>query len=254
MSDALTGKSVLVTGGGSGLGRAAALAMSAAGASLVIADRDRDAGERAAADIVESGGKAHFIEADVSRAGEVEALVAATVKHLGRLDCAFNNAGVEGPVGVPTAEVEESAWDQVLSVNLKGVWLCMKHELAQMQKQGAGSIVNTASVAGLVGGTFGAAYYASKHGVVGLTRAAAVEYGRHGIRVNAVCPGVIRTEMAERLIRGREEVVDRLASLHPMGRLGRAEEVAQTVTWLCSDAASFVTGQAIAVDGGYVAQ
>jgi len=163
-------------------------------------------------------------------------------------------AGGEATVGIPISDYAEDNWDEVIDINLKGVWLCMKYELSQMARQGGGAIVNTASVAGLVGGTFGAAYYASKHGVVGLSKAAAIEYGASAIRVNAVCPGVIRTEMADRIIKENREVETAVTSLHPLGRLGLPEEVAEIVIWLCSDSASFITGQAIAVDGGYVAQ
>jgi NAD(P)-dependent dehydrogenase (short-subunit alcohol dehydrogenase family) len=184
----------------------------------------------------------------------VEAMISKTVEEYGRLDCAFNNAGIEGNVGTPIADYPEDSWDSVIDINLKGVWLCMKYELAQMLKQGGGSIVNTASIAGLVGGAFGSAYHASKHGVVGLTKAGAIEYGKSAIRVNAVCPGVIRTEMADRLINNNQSIESGVTALHPLGRLGTPEEVAQMVVWLSSDEASFVTGQAMAVDGGFVAQ
>jgi NAD(P)-dependent dehydrogenase (short-subunit alcohol dehydrogenase family) len=157
-------------------------------------------------------------------------------------------------VGTRLAEYDEDNWDKVIGINLKGVWLCMKYQLAYMSQQGSGTIVNNASVAGLVGGTFGSAYYASKHGVVGLTKAAAIEYGSAGIRVNAVCPGVIQTEMADRLTQNNKLRVSAITALHPLGRLGTPDEIAQAVVWLSSDAASFITGQAIAVDGGYVAQ
>ena len=253
MTDRLKGKVALVTGGGSGIGRAAALAYAREGARVVVVDLDAERGQATVNAIGNVDSAAMFVKADVSRQSDVETMINRTVDAYGRLDCAFNNAGIEGAVGVATADYPEHTWDHVINVNLKGVWLCMKHELAQMLRQGGGTIVNTASVAGLVGGTFGSAYYASKHGVVGLTKAAAVEYGGSAIRVNAVCPGVIRTEMAERLISGRKELESKIASLHPLGRLGTSEEVAETVIWLSSDEASFVTGQAIAVDGGYVA-
>lgn len=253
MTDRLKGKVALVTGGGSGIGRAAALAYAREGARVVVVDVNPERGQATVDAIDSSNTRATFFKADVSQQTDVEAMINRTVEVYGRLDCAFNNAGIEGAVGVATSDYPEDTWDNVINVNLKGVWLCMKHELAQMLRQGGGAIVNTASVAGLVGGTFGSAYYASKHGVVGLTKAAAVEYGGSAIRVNAVCPGVIRTEMAERLISGRQELESKIASLHPLRRLGTSEEVAETVIWLSSDEASFVTGQAIAVDGGYVA-
>jgi NAD(P)-dependent dehydrogenase (short-subunit alcohol dehydrogenase family) len=253
MTDRLKGKVALVTGGGSGIGRAAALAYAREGARVVVVDLDAEGGQATVDAIGNPDSGAMFVKADVSKQADVEAMIKRTVEVYGRLDCAFNNAGIEGAVGVATSDYTEDTWDNVINVNLKGVWLCMKHELSQMMKQGGGAIVNNASVAGLVGGSFGSAYYASKHGVVGLTKAAAVEYGISAIRVNAVCPGVIRTEIAERLLSGRQEIEDKIASLHPLGRLGTSGEVAETVIWLSSDEASFVTGQAIAVDGGYVA-
>lgn len=254
MTACLDGKVALVTGGGSGIGRAAALAFAREGARVVVVDIDVAQGRATVNAIESTGAQATFVPADVSQRADVEAMIAATVSAYGQLDCAFNNAGIEGTVAVPTAEYSEEAWDRVIEINLKGVWLCMKYQLAQMLKQGGGAIVNTASVAGLVGGTFGSAYYASKHGVVGLTKAAAIEYGQAAIRVNAICPGVIRTEMMDRIAQGKQGIEDAISSLHPLGRLGTPQEIAETVVWLSSDAASFVTGQAIAVDGGYVAQ
>jgi len=254
MAETLDGKVALVTGGGSGIGKASALALARAGARVVVSDINVDSGKATAGAIESAGGHAIFFKADVSQRKDVEAMINRTIEEYGQLDCAFNNAGIEGQVGVSISASSEDDWDRVVDINLKGVWLCMKYELSQMEKQGHGTIVNTASIAGLVGGTFGAAYYASKHGVVGLTKAGAIEYGKSNIRVNAVCPGVIRTEMAERLLRDNQSVEGAITALHPMGRLGTPEEVADTVVWLCSDASSFVTGQAIAVDGGYVAQ
>jgi len=254
MAEKLDGKVALVTGGGSGIGKASALALARAGAKVVVSDIDVDSGQATVGAIESAGGHAIFVRADVSLRTDVEAVINRTIEVYGQLDCAFNNAGIEGQVGVPISDASEDDWDQVVDINLKGVWLCMKYELAQMEQQGHGTIVNTASVAGLVGGTFGAAYYASKHGVVGLTKAGAIEYGTSNIRVNAVCPGVIRTEMAERLLQDNQSVEEAITALHPLGRLGTSEEVADTVVWLCSDASSFVTGQAIAVDGGYVSQ
>lgn len=254
MTEILDGKVALITGGGSGIGKASALAFARKGAKLVVVDVDAESGQATVSEIESAGGQAIFVRADVTSSAEVRAMIDRTIEVYGRLDCAFNNAGIEGNVGVPIADYDEDNWDRVIDINLKGVWLCMKYELAQMLKQGSGSIVNTASVAGLVGGTFGAAYYASKHGVVGLSKAAAIENGKSGIRVNAVCPGVIRTEMAERIIKDDQDIESAVTSQHPLGRLGMPEEVAETVVWLCSDAASFVTGQALAVDGGFVAQ
>ncbi|GIX49235.1 MAG: short chain dehydrogenase [Candidatus Tectimicrobiota bacterium] len=254
MAGCLAGKVVLVTGAASGIGRATALACAREGARVVVADTAAAGGEETVARIRQAGGEARFVRADVTRAAEVEALVAEAVAAYGRLDCAHNNAGIEGPLA-PTAEYPEEAWDRVLAVNLKGVWLCMKYEIAQMLRQGGGAIVNTASLAGLVGARRLAAYVASKHGVVGLTRAAALEYAKAGIRVNAVCPGIIRTAMVQRMFLERNpQAEERLAASEPMGRLGTPEEVAEAVVWLCSDAASFVTGHALSVDGGLAAQ
>jgi len=243
----LEGKIALVTGGSSGMGRTTALAFAREGAKVVIADIQVEGGEETVQTIDDTGGEAIFFKTDVSRRDEVEALINRVVETYGRLDCAFNNAGIEETSLLPTAESTEENWDRVIGTNLKGVWLCMKYELAQMVKQGSGAIVNTASVGGLVGFEGIGAYVASKHGVIGLTKTAALEYATAGIRVNAVCPGVIRTPMladAEAL----------LAPLEPMGRIGLPEEIAEAVVWLCSDAASFVTGHPMVVDGGILAQ
>jgi NAD(P)-dependent dehydrogenase (short-subunit alcohol dehydrogenase family) len=254
MAEKLDGKVALVTGGGSGIGKASALALAREGAKVVVSDINVDGGQATVRAIDSAGGHAIFVRADVSQRTDVEAMLDRTIEVYGQLDCAFNNAGIEGAVGVSISDYPEDNWDHVIDINLKGVWLCMKYELSHMVKQGGGTIVNTASVAGLVGGTFGAAYYASKHGVVGLTKAAAIEYGKSNIRVNAVCPGVIRTDMAERLIKDDQRIEGAITAQHPLGRLGTPEEVAETVVWLSSDAASFVTGHALAVDGGFVAQ
>jgi NAD(P)-dependent dehydrogenase (short-subunit alcohol dehydrogenase family) len=248
------GKVALVTGGGSGIGRATALAFAREGATVVVADVAVAGGEETVQLIYQAGAQATFCKADVSQASEVEALINKTVSTYGRLDCAHNNAGIEG-VAARTADYPEEDWDRVIATNLKGVWLCMKYEILHMQPQGGGAIVNTASIAGLVGAQRMPAYVASKHGVAGLTKAAALEYSRAGIRVNAVCPGVIRTPMVERFFFSHHPRAEsRLTAAEPIGRLGTPEEVAAAVVWLCSDAASFVTGHTMAVDGGLVAQ
>jgi len=254
MAGRLEGKVALVTGAGSGIGRATALACAREGAKVVAADIAVEGGEETVAHIKRAGGEAIFVATDVTQANAVQALIAAAVAAYGRLDCAHNNAGIEG-VWATTADYPEDDWDRVMAVNLKGVWLCMKYEIPQMLQQGGGAIVNTASLAGLVGAKRLAAYVASKHGVVGLTKTAALEYAKAGIRVNAVCPGVIHTAMVERMFfQRRSQVVERLAASEPLGRLGTPEEVAEAVVWLCSDAASFVTGHALSVDGGLYAQ
>jgi len=253
MPGRLGDKVALVTGGGSGIGRATALAFAREGAKVVVADVVVAGGAETVARIQQAGGKAIFVKTDVSQATEVGALIATTIATYGRLDCAHNNAGIEG-VEALTADYPEADWDRVISINLKGVWLCMKYELPQMQWQGGGAIVNTASIAGLVGAHRMSAYVASKHAVAGLTKTAALEYAKAGIRVNAVCPGVIRTPMVERIFSRHPRAETRLTALEPTGRLGTPEEVAEAVVWLCSDAASFVTGHMLAVDGGIVAQ
>jgi len=249
----LDGKIALVTGGSSGIGRAAALAFAREGAKVVIADVLIEGSEETVQIIEKSGGQAIFFKTDVSKSDEVEALIKKTAETCGRLDCAFNNAGVGGGRAA-TAKCTEEEWDRVIEINLKGVWLCMKYEIQQMLKQGGGAIVNTASVAGLVGFQGTPAYVASKHGVVGLTKAAALEYANSGIRINAVCPGVIRTPMIDRIVAARPQMEEVYTAMHPVGRLGEPEEIAEAVVWLCSDAASFVTGHAMVVDGGLVAQ
>ena len=245
-------KVVLVTGGGGGIGRASALAFARAGAQVAVTDRDTQAGEETARQVQALGAAAVFIQADVTQATQVQAMVAQVVAHFGRLDCAFNNAGIEEE-HMRLADCDESVFDRIMAVNVKGVWLCLKYQLAQMLQQGGGSIVNTASVAGLVGAPKMSAYSGSKHAVLGLTKSAALEYGRKNIRVNAVCPGVIRTAMYERAVLADPKIAASVAQLHPVGRIGEADEVAAVVLWLCSDAASFVTGHAHTVDGGMTA-
>jgi len=253
MAGTLEGKVALVTGGGSGIGRASAMTFAREGARVVVADVAVEGGEETVRIIQDAGGEGIFVRADVSKAGEVEALINSAVETYSRLDCAHNNAGIE-QVPVRTHEYPEEVWDRLISINLKGVWLCMKYEIAQMLKQGGGAIVNTSSVAGLVGFRGISAYVASKHGVVGLTKTASLEYAEAGIRINAVCPGFIRTPLLERFINHNLELEAQLVQLEPVGRIGTPEEVAEAVVWLCSDAASFVTGHAMTVDGGYVAQ
>ena len=258
MAGRVEGKVALVTGGASGIGRATALTFAREGAKLVVADMNEDGGHQTVHMITENGGEAIFVRTDVSQAVEVQALISKVVETYGRLDCAHNNAGISG-FGIAgdayalTAEYPEERWHQVIAVNLTGVWLCMKYELQQMLSQGGGAIVNTASVAGLIGSRGLAAYVASKHGVVGLTKTAALEYAQQGIRVNCVCPGVIQTPMTERGLSDPERRARIIAS-EPIGRVGTPEEIAEAVVWLCSDAASFVTGHTMTVDGGYVAQ
>lgn len=249
----LNNKVALVTGGSSGIGRASALAFSTAGAKVVVADVTVDGGQETVAMIKKAGGEASFIETDVSKANEVEALVKQTVEIYGRLDCAHNNAGVEGTLS-PLHESVEEVWDKVINVNLKGVWLCLKYQTLQMLKQGGGAIVNTASVAGLIGMQGTGIYSASKHGVIGLTKTAALEVAQANIRVNAVCPGAIDTPMVQRGFAQMPDIENIIVASHPIGRIGKPEEVAQTVVWLCSDAASFITGVAMPVDGGFTAQ
>ncbi len=253
MAGLVTGKIALVTGSGSGIGRASALAFAREGAQVVVSDVSVAGGEETVRLIQQGAGEAVFVKADVSRPAEVEALIAKTVETYGRLDCAHNNAGIAGRTARVADDTEEN-WDQILAINLKGVWLCMKYEIPAMLQHGGGAIVNTASGAGLIGVKRMPAYVASKHGVVGLTKTAALEYAKSGIRVNAVCPGVIKTPMVERVTGGRPDILDKMIAAEPIGRSGQPEEIAEAVVWLCSDAASFVTGHAMAVDGGAVAQ
>lgn len=249
----LEGKVALVTGGSSGIGRATALAFAREGAKVVVADVVVEGGEETVRMIKDGGGEAIFVKADVTQADQVEALVQKAVETYGSLDCAFNNAGIDGEV-TSTTRCSEENWNRVIGINLTGVWLCMKYEIQQMRKQGAGAIVNTSSIAGLTGLGSNPAYVSSKHGVIGLTKLAALEYARKGIRVNAICPAAIATPMVKGLVDAQPEMEAVVTSMQPMNRLGTPEEIAEAVVWLCSDAASFVTGHPLAVDGGTVAQ
>jgi NAD(P)-dependent dehydrogenase (short-subunit alcohol dehydrogenase family) len=252
MTKELEGKVGLVTGGTSGIGRETALLFAKAGVKVVVAGRREREGNETIELVRAAGGEGLFQKADVSKASEVEALIQKAVERFGRLDLAFNNAGIEG-VWVPIVRQSEEDWDRTININLKGVWLCLKYEIKQMLKQGGGgSIVNMASVTGLVGGAGAAAYSASKHGVVGLTKSAALETARSGIRINAVCPAVIETPMGERLF-GAPAVHKSVVGLHPIGRFGRPAEIAEAVVWMCSDRASFMTGQSLILDGGFLA-
>jgi NAD(P)-dependent dehydrogenase (short-subunit alcohol dehydrogenase family) len=246
-------KVALVTGAGSGLGLATAKAFAEAGASVVLADWNEKAVQTAAKDLAGKGHKTLAVLCDVSDDAQVEAMVEQTVAKFGQLDAAYNNAGIQN-VLAETADSPRDDYDRVMSINLRGVWSCMKFELRQMRKQGSGAIVNCSSLGGLIGGNQRGTYHAAKHGVIGLTKSAALEYATRGIRVNDVCPGMIQTPMSDKMIaEGQGEELDRmLKTFVPMLRLGRPEEIADAVLWLCSDAASYVTGQSISVDGGYV--
>lgn len=255
MGKQFEGKVALVTGGSTGIGRVTALAFAREGAKVVVTNSSNiEKGQETIAMIKEIGGEAIHIKTDVSKAVEVEAMVNTVIKKYGRLDFAFNNAGCGDTLAL-TADLPEEEWDRTININLKGVWLCMKYEIKQMLTQGVGVIVNMSSIIGLVGMKGSPAYTASKGGVVQLTRTAALEYAQSGIRVNAVCPSFIATPMNKRLLANSPELESNIKNnLHPVGRLGEPEEVAEAVIWLCSDAASFVTGHPMAVDGGYLAQ
>jgi NAD(P)-dependent dehydrogenase (short-subunit alcohol dehydrogenase family) len=252
MSLDLSGKVALVTGGTTGIGRDTAVLFAKAGAKVAISGRREAEGRETVELIRAAGGEGLFVQGDVSKAADVESLVKKTVDTFGRLDIAFNNAGIEG-VWVPIIEQSEEDWDRTIDINLKGTWLCLKYEVRQMLKQGGGGkIVNMSSVAGLMGSPGAATYCASKHGVIALTKTAALEYAKHGIRVNVVCPAVIETAMGERLF-SDPEFNKFVLGLHSLGRFGKPAEVAEAVLWMCSDRSSFMTGQPLVLDGGFLA-
>lgn len=253
MAGLFENKVVLITGGGSGIGRAAALAFVREGAAVAVADIDADGGQETVRLVMEAGGEAIFIQTDVSQSAEVAALIGQVVENYGRLDCAINNAGIEGPL-MKTADISEDDFDRIIAVNLKGVWLCLKHEIPQLLKQGGGVIVNTASVSGLIGTPHISVYGASKHGIVGLTKTAALEYATQNIRINAVCPAFIRTPMTERAMSQVPQLEQGVIASNPSRRLGKDHEVSEAILWLCSPAASFINGVALPIDGGLTAQ
>ena len=247
------GKVVLVTGGGYGIGRAACLAFCRDGAKVVVADVDAASGGETVRLIHEAGGDAFFVDADVSQEAQVSSLVNKTVEIYGRLDCAFNNVGIHKTF-VSTIDFTQGDWDQIIDTNLKGMWLCMKYEIPQMLRQGKGSIVNASSVAGLIAAPSNPGYPASKHGVIGLTKMAAVEFARKGIRVNCICPGpTTMTRMNEELSELSMDIIEKMHDKVPMGRTAEPREIAEAAVWLCSEKASYVTGAALPVDGGLVA-
>ena len=248
----MTGKTAIVTGGGSGIGRAGAMEFARLGANVVVSDIDIQSAKATALAIEAAGARAVSIRTDVSVDAEVEAMVDFAVASFGGLDFAFNNAGIAGPMA-DTVGYSEADFDRVIEINLKGVWLCMKHEIPRMLDRGAGSIVNTASIAGLVGGA-SAAYNASKHGVIGMTKQAALEYSAQGVRVNAVCPSIILTPMIEGVFDSHPELEEEWMRNEPIGRFAPPEEVATAVAWLCSPGASYITGHALPVDGGWLAR
>lgn len=246
-------KTIFITGAACGIGKASALAFAKAGANVAICDVNTDEGSSVARSINENGGHAIFLKCDVSKDEEVKAAIEETARKFGGLDYAFNNAGIEGESN-STTECTEKNWDQTININLKGVWLCMKYQIPQILKQGGGAIVNCSSIAGVVGFPGIPAYTASKHGVIGLTKTAALECAKSNIRVNAICPGVIQTPMIERFTHGEAQIQKQLVAGEPVGRIGRPEEIANAAMWLCSDQSSFVTGDSLIVDGGWVAQ
>lgn len=248
----LSGKVAIVTGGSSGIGRATAIAFAREGAKVVVASRREKEGQETVKQVQSAGSEGFFIKTDVSKETDVSAMVEKTIATYGHLDYAFNNAGIE-QIPTPLVEQTEETFDQIMEINVKGVWLCMKHQIPQMLVSGGGAIVNMSSISGMIGASGLPIYVASKHAVLGLTKSVALEYAKEGIRINAVCPGMIETDLLDRVF-ANQEVKERLIAMHPIGRVGKPEEIAEAVVWLCSDKASFVTGQSLPLDGGYVAQ
>jgi NAD(P)-dependent dehydrogenase (short-subunit alcohol dehydrogenase family) len=246
-------KVALITGAGQGMGLAAARAFAEEGAAVALADRDHALVRNAVNNLTEEGHKAIAIRCDVTDEQQVREMVNRTVADFGRLDAAFNNAGVQSPA-IETADAGSEEFDRVTAINLKSVWMCMKYELQQMRKQGSGAIVNNSSIGGLIGLPGRAIYHAAKHGVIGLTKSAALEYAARGITINAVCPGTINTPMVAEMIAKDPQAMEGIMKMQPIGRLGTAEEVASAVLWLCSPGAAFVIGHALAIDGGFTAQ
>ena len=255
MKNRFEDKVVIVTGATSGIGKVSALAFAREEAKVVIAARRIAEGEQTVNEIKAAGGEAIFIQTDVAKAQDIINMVAKTIETYGKLDCAFNNAGIGGDALMPTADHTEENWDTVMNVNLKGVWLCMKYQIPAMLKNWRGAIVNNSSIYGLAASTVGHVPYAvSKHGVIGLTKTAAFEYAKQGIRVNALCPGYTHTELVDAALEAISTLFDKIIVDVPMGRIAETEEIANAVLWLCSDEASFVTGQALAPDGGWLAK
>jgi NAD(P)-dependent dehydrogenase (short-subunit alcohol dehydrogenase family) len=250
MNELFKDQVALVTGGGSGMGRATAKAFAKAGAKVVLADVNEQSAQTAADEITGEGGKALAIGCDVADEAQTTDMVQRTVSTFGRLDAAFNNAGVQSPIA-ETADANGEEFDRVMAINLRGVWNCMKYELLHMREQGSGAIVNCSSLGGLVGIADRGVYHASKHGVLGLTKSAALEYAHRNIRINAICPGIIETPMVEGMMASEEEAMKELIKEVPIGRLGKPEEIAETVLWLCSPGANYIIGHALVVDGGY---
>lgn len=253
MSTLLDNKIALVTGGSSGIGRAAARLFAREGAKVVIADIDAEGGEATLQSVRSTGGEAHFVQTDISKTADVEALINKTLELYGRLDCAYNNAGIMGDI-MTVVDYDEEPWDQTIENNLKGTWLCMKYQIPLMLKQGYGAIVNTTATSGLKGGKFRSAYAASKAGIVSLSKTAAMEYAEYGLRINVICPSHTRTPNIEQFFELRPELEADYIAQGPMGRLAAPEEVAEGALWLCSDRSSFVTGHVLAVDGGFLSR